>query len=282
MDNSLVNIDDINDINDIKLYDKVHESTNSKIYKGLYKDRKILCKLLEKKATEKISIKNEIDIVLMLEKHPNIIDVLYTIEYKDSYMIVMDYSGRHNLSTHPKSECFDINTRYNISCKIMEGLEYLHTNLIAHLDIKPQNIVIDERLNPRICDFGFSIKAESKFFECSLRKGTPLYVAPEIVMSQYGNPFYADIYSLGILLWQIYAREVPYKEIKCESDRDIEDFLYEVCFFNKRPDIKKVPKILSDIITSAWDLEPSKRPSIKKIKILFDLARLDILSLKNN
>lgn len=269
------------DINSIKIYHQIYKGNNSKVYKGSYKGKTVLYKTLKIKDETKTSVMNEINLVLKLGKHPNIIHVMNVVEFQNSYFIMMDDFGKYNLWSHPNFTNFDTNTRCNISRRIIEGLEYLHNNLIAHLDIKSKNIVLDNQLNPKICDFGFSIKTESTKIQCQLSRGTPMYVAPEVVISQYGNPFQADIYSLGILLWEIFAKEEPYFGTVCKTDEDIENFLREICFFGKRPNINKIPKILSNILILMWTSNPADRPSIKKAKVLLELIEIDLLTQDN-
>ena len=81
----------------------------------------------------------------------------------------------------------------------MNGLEYLHANGVYHLDIKPENILIGEDYQLKICDFDLSYVEKQDKKICS--RGTRYYRAPELMNESCTNASAADIYSTGILLW---------------------------------------------------------------------------------
>jgi len=114
--------------------------------------------------------------------------------------------------------------------QILSGIEYLHSQGIAHLDIKPDNILLDENAKVNIADFdccfvnGVDTKVTSG--------GTQNYRAPEMCGFQCENPKAADVYSLGIVMFALRTGMVPYTEnltsnnmkklLKLAVDRDEE------------------------------------------------------------
>ena len=97
-----------------------------------------------------------------------------------------------------------------IFSQLVKGVCYCHTKNIVHRDIKLENILLDEKLNVKLIDFGFSIiKMPSK--KLNIFCGTPSYMAPEIVSkSQYSGPE-ADIWALGIVLFLMLCGYFPFK-----------------------------------------------------------------------
>ena len=90
--------------------------------------------------------------------------------------------------------------------KIIIGFKFIHSQYICHLDIKPENIILDRDFWPRITDFGFSkkfIDANKKEVLVEIDKGTKQYVAPEIWAGKKFKGDKADIFSLGVILFNL-------------------------------------------------------------------------------
>ncbi|XP_028785482.1 PR5-like receptor kinase [Neltuma alba] len=116
------------------------------------------------------------------------------------------YKGEYSLN--PVCD-FEWMRLYQISIGIARGLEYLHRGCntrILHLDIKPQNILLDEDFCPKISDFGLAkicYKKESIVSISSMR-GTAGYIAPEVFSRTYGGVSYkSDVYSYGMLILEM-------------------------------------------------------------------------------
>ena len=95
----------------------------------------------------------------------------------------------------------------------MLGVQYLHSKKIVHRDLKLENIMINENLNVKIIDFGFSLFT-LKNRKLSLHCGTPSYMAPELVAKEdyLGQP--VDIWALGILLFKMLTGAYPFTGTK--------------------------------------------------------------------
>ncbi|XP_020865822.1 LEAF RUST 10 DISEASE-RESISTANCE LOCUS RECEPTOR-LIKE PROTEIN KINASE-like 2.4 [Arabidopsis lyrata subsp. lyrata] len=108
-----------------------------------------------------------------------------------------------------KSSNIDWRELYGIALGVARGLEYLHhgcTTRIVHFDIKPQNVLLDNNLSPKVSDFGLAKLCERKESLLSLlhTRGTIGYIAPEVFSRVYGSVSYkSDVYSYGMLVLEI-------------------------------------------------------------------------------
>ena len=91
----------------------------------------------------------------------------------------------------------------------MSALYYLHSNRILHRDIKPQNILLDNDGRAKLCDFGFARNLGLNTFVLTSIKGTPLYMAPELIEEKPYDET-ADIWSLGCIVYELLVGSPPF------------------------------------------------------------------------
>ncbi|CAI7915122.1 unnamed protein product [Closterium sp. NIES-53] len=93
--------------------------------------------------------------------------------------------------------------------KQVRALYYLHSNRIIHRDMKPQNILVGAGGIIKLCDFGFARAMSCNTMVLTSIKGTPLYMAPELVQEQPYNHT-VDLWSLGVILYELYVGQPPF------------------------------------------------------------------------
>lgn len=143
-----------------------------------------------------------------------------------------------------------------IALGIAYGMAYLHSEKIMHRDLKSLNILLDNDDYPHICDFGCARIINNRKY--SIKVGTPQWMAPEVFERDNYSPK-VDIYSYGIILWEMLTKEVPYSNLK-----DYE--IYPHVINGNRPTIPtSCPHGLEKLIKSCWESDPSKRPSAAQI-----------------
>ena len=145
-----------------------------------------------------------------------------------------------------------------IAIDVARGMEYIHERNIIHRDLKSLNILLDDNKRARICDFGL-VRLKS-YAPMTGLIGTPQWMAPEILMCSTSYNVKADVYSYGIVLWELLTGQTPYEGIA------VEKLPYLVVQENYRPIIPKdTPTELKDLIQSCWSADPSKRQSFSNI-----------------
>ena len=184
----------------------IQKSTGKRVAIKIYKKSK-LTSLQRRKCLEQ-EIK-----VMKLINHPNIVKLYEVIEtVKEIYIIMEFVKGRSLLSyikSQPGKKLSERESAW-ILHQVLEGIKYCHEYDIAHRDIKMENIILDESLNAKIIDFGFSglgVKDKKLKAFC----GTPSYMPPEIITKkEYYGPA-VDMWSIGILLYVMLCGYFPFR-----------------------------------------------------------------------
>lgn len=147
--------------------------------------------------------------------NPNIVNFIELIEDGDDVAIVMEYvSGitLRELLTQKKLSNDEIK---NYLGQIVFALDYFHQLGFIHRDIKPSNFIIDDAGKLKLTDFGISKDTTGKLDEhtqtsTSASMGTPMYMSPEQIRSTKDITYLSDIYSLGVILWEMASGKKPY------------------------------------------------------------------------
>jgi len=154
------------------------------------------------------NIRTEISIHKKLD-HPNIIK-FYDYIHKDHHVyLVLDFAESGNLYSYiHKRKSLSPEEIFRFFYQSTLAIQYLHQNDVLHRDIKPENLLLDKHKNIKLCDFGWSTRriTEKRLTFC----GTYEYMAPEIVHKKPYD-YRVDIWSLGVLLYELIHREAPYK-----------------------------------------------------------------------
>ena len=142
--------------------------------------------------------------------HPNVIRIHDISELNGLHYVSMEYFPGISLKEHvKKSGALSLMQAYNIAGQICDGLEAAHRQGIIHRDLKTQNIIIHGN-QIKIIDFGLARTSHLEGMTATgLIMGTPEYMAPEQVSGQKVDER-ADIYSLGIILYELFTGKVPF------------------------------------------------------------------------
>jgi serine/threonine protein kinase len=148
--------------------------------------------------------------------HPNIVKVTDLINEDGILAFVMDYLEgqtlwqyleQHGALTEPAI--------IDLFSQMLDAVDYLHGKNLVHRDIKPSNFMVDAEGRVKLLDFGIVKNLDTSSPEYTITKtthqmGTPSYMSPEHVKSTKDVTFKTDIYSLGVVLWQMVTGKRPY------------------------------------------------------------------------
>ncbi len=152
-------------------------------------------------------------------QHPNIVAVHDFGATIDGLLyFAMEYVAGSTLAEHLRDHRPDEAVVLNIAGQICDALAYAHEEGIVHRDIKPSNILLDARGRVKVADFGLakvameahpSVMEGAMFTRTGLAMGTPEYAAPEQISGQDRVDHRADLFSLGVLLYEMLTGQVP-------------------------------------------------------------------------
>ncbi|XP_040523075.1 mitogen-activated protein kinase kinase kinase 7 isoform X14 [Gallus gallus] len=151
-----------------------------------------------------------------------------------------------------------------------QGVAYLHSmkpKALIHRDLKPPNLLLVAGGTVlKICDFGTACDIQTHMTN---NKGSAAWMAPEVFEgSNYSEK--CDVFSWGIILWEVITRRKPFDEIGGPAFR----IMWAVHNGTRPPLIKNLPKPIESLMTRCWSKDPSQRPSMEEIvKIMTHLMR---------
>lgn len=208
-------------------------------------------------------------------RHPCITTIMGAVISKsEEPLLVMEYMDHGSLFDllHNETLVIEGDLVLPILRDISQGMRFLHAAnpLVIHGDLKAQNILVDSRFRAKVTDFGLSQKKHAGVFPNSKISennhhdavGTPLWMAPELLRGESENTAATDAYSFGIILYEIYSRQLPY------DGEDTDDILQLIAdpTINKRPGIppsmpNEVVAMMSDCLSS----NPKSRPTFEEM-----------------
>lgn len=190
-------------------------------------------------------------------KHPNIVEVYDVGEDNGKYFIVMEYiNGKTLKSLIKKRGVLTVEEVVDIMLQLTSAVSCAHDSYIIHRDIKPQNVMILEDGRVKITDFGIAMALNSnELTQTNSVMGSVHYLPPEQANGS-GSTIKSDIYSLGILMFELLTGRVPFKgenavEIAIKQMREP---IPSVCEIS--PDI---PQIVENVILKACAKNPKNR-----------------------
>lgn len=229
---------------------------------------KLLPKALAKTPLARQQFRDEAETIAVLH-HPNIITIFDTGEDELFFFQVMQLidgedfaSVLRKLAKHPvpRKRLLALDHVYRIMIEILAGLQAAHDQNVVHQDLKPANILIENRGGRAIiADFGIAKTKEIEYRTRGLLVGTPIYLAPE--QAAAGDTDYrADLYAVGIMLLELLAGHLP---IRGENARQtvMRKARKPDSFFLKRPSEcdPRVTAELEQVILKATAIRPEQR-----------------------
>lgn len=245
-------------------------------------------------------------------KHPNLVVGIGACQDVGHYSLVMQYMPKGSLYTvlHDPNEALPwVPIRWQIALEMTQGLAYLHAQSIFHRDFKSGNVLLDSDYHVRLADYGFSkVKTESSSSNPNKGRGvgTIRWRAPETFRRGYKWVTKGDVYGLGMVFWELDARQLPFSDeadeqvvmgwikdgekenISADTPSELKE-LIQLCWksADQRPEasdlvtairrLNKIPVASTSTTVKSWHVAPGSIPAVPTTQeyVLLDAAAQD-------
>ncbi|RHZ78724.1 hypothetical protein Glove_157g11 [Diversispora epigaea] len=202
--------------------------------------------------------------------HENIIE-FYGVSQKDlnrdEYMLVLEYANGGTLRSYLASNFKNLewSDKLNFAQQIARAIKHLHSREVIHRDLHSKNILIHNNII-KISDFGLAKLISDPSITLLKMAGSIAYSDPMLFIKgeKFNRTKASDIYSFGILLWEISSGEIPYKQYPGPSK------MFYIAKGNRETPVKGTPRDYINIYQECWEQEPNKRPNIDKVIQVLD------------
>uniref|UniRef100_A0A3B3U2Z5 receptor protein serine/threonine kinase n=1 Tax=Poecilia latipinna TaxID=48699 RepID=A0A3B3U2Z5_9TELE len=285
----------------IQMVKQIGKGRYGEVWMGRWRGEKVAVKVFF--TTEEASWFRETEIYqTVLMRHENILgfiaaDIKGTGSWTQLYLIT-DYHENGSLYDYLKSTTLDNKAMLRLAYSSVSGLCHLHTEIfgtqgkpaIAHRDLKSKNILVKRNGTCCIADLGLAVKFISDTNEVDIppntRVGTKRYMPPEVLdetlnRSHFQSYIMADMYSFGLILWEIARRcvsggileeyQLPYHEL-VPTDPSYEDMREVVCIKKLRPSFPnrwssdECLRQMGKLMTECWANNPACRLTALRVK----------------
>ncbi|XP_074599281.1 mitogen-activated protein kinase kinase kinase slipper isoform X2 [Brevipalpus obovatus] len=270
--NSCLSVMNIIRFDDLILKEVIGIGGFGKVYRGTYENREVAVKAARREQDDdaKVVMDNvlqEAKLFLLLN-HPNIVSLIGVCLDEPNLCLVLEYCRGGPLNRVLAGRQIPPDIIVDWAIQIASGMNYLHSEAsisLIHRDLKSSNVLLNESIigdhwrgkELKITDFGLA-REICKTARMS-QAGTYAWMAPEVIKSSLFSKA-SDVWSFGVVLWELLTGEAPYKGI------DALAIAYGVAINKLTLHIPSTcPKPFSDLMTACWNPDPHERPSFKDI-----------------
>lgn len=242
------------------------------VYKGIWEGYPVAIKKLQSKTLTPEACRDfEREAEMMIKSQFDLILKLHGVCIEPGHFsMIMEYMPSSLKRRLRDGKDFPWSKRWKIALDMAQGLAHLHSRKIVHRDLKSENILLNSEERAKIADFGLAkLRVEiSSSTSRSTNKivGSTRWRAPELFKRPVVYTPQSDVYSLGMLLWELASRKAPYSETADEVtiggwiEKGEKEKIPEDC-----------PKSLAEIIRACW-ASPEKRPSAAQVAARIEAA----------
>lgn len=253
------------DYEEIEFKDAIGAGSFGAVWKGLCRGEIVAikqCKVGDQKDADMLL--KEIRYLQKL-RHPRLVAFLGCCNKPPHVLLLVEYmrgGSLHALLFGPKKRNPSFTVKVRMAQQVAEGLAYLHDLCVVHRDLKTMNIVLDEELNCKICDFGLTITLEKTHMTVRSLQGSPRYMAPEQFEPLARITEKVDIWQMGCVMLELFCLAIPFTH--CTG---VQQIATELLVKKKPPSVPFDADPRARILVQAcFRLEPKQRPEAEPLR----------------
>ncbi|CAN4106276.1 unnamed protein product [Withania somnifera] len=259
---------------DMTIGEQIGQGSCGTVYHGLWFGSDVAVKVFSKQEYSDdviYSFRQEVSLMKRL-RHPNCLLFMGAVTSPQRLCIVTEFLPRGSLFRllQRNASKLEWRRRIHMALDIARGMNYLHhfNPPIVHRDLKSSNLLVDKNWTVKVGDFGLSRLKHETYLTTKNGKGTPQWMAPEVLRNEPSDEK-VDIYSFGVILWELATEKIPWDNLNSMQ------VIGAVGFMNQRLDIPKdVDPQWVSIIESCWHSESHLRPTfLELVDKLKDMLR---------
>ncbi|PQQ20387.1 myosin light chain kinase smooth muscle [Prunus yedoensis var. nudiflora] len=250
---------------DLIIGEQVGQGSCGTVYHGLWYGSDVAVKVFSKQEYAEdviLSFRQEVSLMKRL-RHPNVLLFMGAVTSPQRLCIVTEFLPRGSLFRllQRNTSKLDWRRRVHMAIDIARGMNYLHhfNPPIIHRDLKSSNLLVDKNWTVKVGDFGLSRLKHDTFLTTKTGKGTPQWMAPEVLRNEPSDEK-SDIYSYGVILWELVTEKIPWDNLNSMQ------VIGAVGFMNQRLEIPKdVDPQWASLIESCWQSDAASRPTFQEL-----------------
>ncbi|KAI9117906.1 hypothetical protein K1719_011048 [Acacia pycnantha] len=204
---------------DLQLGEEIGQGSYATVHRGIWNGSDVAVKVYFGNGYTEDALKNytkEIAIMKRL-RHPNVLLFMGAVYSQERVAIVTEFLPRGSLfkTLHMNNnQTLDLRRRLRMALDVAKGMNYLHHRNppIVHRDLKSSNLLVDKNWTVKVGDFGLSRLKDGTFLNTISGRGTPQWMAPEVLRNEPSNEK-CDVFSFGVILWELMTQSVPWNNL---------------------------------------------------------------------
>jgi len=219
-----------------------------------------------------LEFEQELSALQAVGSHPNVVACVHheKSDLARQGTIFLEYLPEETLFTFIQSsgasqEAFSL----SIFSRLLDAVTHVHSKHLCHNDLKPENVMFNPAtMVVKLFDFGLSERVRPEQPISHNCAGSPLYMAPEVYKPECHNPLVSDVWSLGIILYELLTGETPFSH--CETLQELKDVLSAE---NTIPIPASISQEVRDLLSKLLSFDPTLRPTALELRTIVDNLR---------